>query len=246
MFWLTFIVLSLALAAEVIKNRLEFKAKDEHRFWRISLNYIFLGGFITALILTWRSNSEHHNEVQELKEQNDQQTAELKSMLQPVLELAHTKYPSLTSSEGIHKLTREFRDLKAQVSNFQETSGPWHLTNEQLIKLRNFPTPIHKSPIKVVPDAFDGESGIYATQLAKALKSAGWNTVISGNCLEGFRGITMLSVRTTPPDFFPLFDYLHNIGLPMIKHEIGQGTLSVTTDPGDIIIVVGLRPLPAE
>ena len=152
---------------------------------------------------------------------------------------------TLQRQENINRtLNQELQIAQAQLSTLRHVTAPRRLTEDQAQLLVGQLRGIKGSPVIVSAYAFEEESATYATQIAGALRNAGWEVTFNKASMNDFKGIRLATITQSPHPLQgqrELAQAFDAADLEVRQHQVAPDSIAGDLANGSLLIVVGRK-----
>jgi hypothetical protein len=156
-----------------------------------------------------------------------------------------------THHESVQKLESQKQRLETdlvttqkELSVLRRVTSPRQLTevdeNVMIEKLRR----IKAAPVIVAAYSYEEESYAYASQIAGALRQAGWDVTLNKASMNDFKGVSLGSVnlmRQPLSGLRELGEALTEAHVDLHQREIAPDTIAGSLQDGSLLVVVGRK-----
>jgi len=186
------------------------------------------------------SNNEKRSNLQIFKiDSLIRLTNDLQYNLEPFIQQAKRKYPSLNDREALEKFRNDIRALEAKTVDLEKKVRPRELTSIQQTVLVN---ELSKTPAAVFISGkfLDVECANFVKQLDSLFRKSGWKTVLNFNALPDFKGISVFS--RNPNQLLNIKDHIKNsfqkVGFQVLEQVLPDNKLDPWPTGNYVVIVV--------
>ncbi len=141
-------------------------------------------------------------------------------------------------------LRQELQMAQAQLGSLRHLTAPRQLSAQQAGILSEQLRGIQGSPVIVSAYAFEEESAAYATQIATALRNAGWVVTLNKASMNDFKGVTLSTVKITQKPTVGLHELAQAFSaahLEVRQHQISPDSIAGQLEDGSLLVVVGRK-----
>jgi hypothetical protein len=141
-------------------------------------------------------------------------------------------------------LVSELMSARRELNGLQRVTAPRQLSEMDARLLIDQLRGIHAAPVLVAAYNFEEESYGYASQIAAALRQAGWDVRLNKASMNDFKGITVGSVnlmRRPVAGQRELSQALEAAHVDIHQREISPDSIAGSLEDGSLLVVVGRK-----
>ncbi len=161
----------------------------------------------------------------------------LNAKLDPIIELAKTRYPNIEEDKALSKLILDFQKIKKQVE-------PRTLTPKQRKNLISTLKSEGRRKVIVASFLFDPESKSFGDQLSLVFKDANWKVSHYKSSVNEFEGVVVTCITAKQealPGYNTLVNALKTAGVKISNAQIREKTIPAALPEGTLLVVVGRK-----